>query len=439
MPLLQRFFNVRQGEALPIFVAGLYFFFVLTALMLLRPARDAIGMSGGLDSVRWLFIGTALVTLIANPAFGWLVSRFRRLVFIALTYGFFAASLVGFYLLIVMAPDAVGEVSGRVFYVWFSVFNLFSTMVFWALMADRFTLEQSKRIFGVLAVGGTLGAIFGPWLASVLAERIGTPALMLVSAGFLVLAVFAAWLVARVQPEVTAAGTVRADDRAVIGGNAWSGISAVFRSPYLIGISGYVLVMTIIATFIYFTRLQMVAAAADDMDSQTILFAQIDLITQTATFVLQAVVTGHLMRKLGVSVALLLLPIVVAGGFVGLAMLGSFATLILFDAAFRAIQRAITRPARETLFTVVTREEKYKSKAFTDTFVYRGGDVIGAWTEGLLGRLGMALVGLASVAVPLAVAWAALGFWLGRTQQQRAASESTDRALAPEPAPPRLT
>src|SRR5690606_25493428 len=281
------------------------------------------------------------------------------------------------------------------------------------------------------------GAIFGPWLASVLAERIGTPALMLVSAGFLILAVFAAWLVARVQPEVTAAGTVRADDRAVIGGNAWSGISAVFRSPYLIGISGYVLVMTIIATFIYFTRLQMVAAAADDMDSQTILFAQIDLITQTATFVLQAVVTGHLMRKLGVSVALLLLPIVVAGGFVGLAMLGSFAPLILFDAAFRAIQRAITRPARETLFTVVTREEKYKSKAFTDTFVYRGGDVIGAWTEGLLGRLGMALVGLASVAVPLAVAWAALGFWLGRTQQQRAASESSDRAVAPEPAPQR--
>jgi AAA family ATP:ADP antiporter len=426
MSLLQRFFNVRQGEALPILLAGLYFFFVLTALMLLRPARDAIGMSGGLDSVRWLFIGTALVTLIANPAFGWLVSRFRRLVFIGLTYGFFAASLVGFYLLIVMAPGAVGEVSGRVFYVWFSVFNLFSTMVFWALMADRFTLEQSKRIFGVLAVGGTLGAIFGPWLASILAERIGTPALMLVSAGFLVLSVLAAWLVALVQPEVGTAGTSGAQDRAVIGGNAWSGISAVFRSPYLIGISGYVLVMTIIATFIYFTRLQMVAAAADTVDSQTTLFAQIDLITQTATFVLQAVVTGHLMRKLGVSVALLILPVVVAGGFIGLAVVGSFAMLILFDAAFRAIQRAITRPARETLFTVVTREEKYKSKAFTDTFVYRGGDVIGAWTEGLLGRLGMALVGLASVAVPLALAWAVLGFWLGRTQQQRAsASENT--------------
>ena len=431
MSIVQRFFNVRPGEGLPITVAALYFFFVLTALMVLRPARDAIGMSGGLDAVRWLFIGTAIVTLAVNPVFGWLVSRFRRLVFIALTYGFFAVSLVGFYLLIVLAPQAVGEVSGRVFYVWFSVFNLFSTMVFWALMADRFTLEQSKRIFGVLAVGGTLGAIFGPWLASVLAGRIGTPALMLVSAVFLGLSIGAAWLVARVQPEVEPGAGQRADDRAIIGGTAWSGVGAVFRSPYLLGISGYVLVMTIVATFIYFTRLQMVAAAADDIDTRTTIFAQIDLITQLATLVLQAVVTGHLMRRLGVSFALGLLPVVVAAGFVGLAVIGSFAMLIVFDAAFRAIQRAITRPARETLFTVVTREEKYKSKAFTDTFVYRGGDVIGAWTEGLLGRLGMGLVGLSSLAVPLAVAWAGLGLWLGRRQQQRAAEAAAQPDAAP--------
>lgn len=432
MTSVQRFINIRREEALPVFMAGLYFFFVLTALMVLRPARDAIGMSGGLDAVRWLFIGTALVTLAVNPAFGWLVSRFRRLVFITATYSFFAASLVGFYLLIVLSPDAVGEVSGRVFYVWFSVFNLFSTMVFWALMADRFSLEQSKRVFGVLAVGGTLGAIFGPWLASQLAQPLGTPALMLVAAGFLGLAVVAAWGVARVQPEVhrTAGGDV--NDRAIIGGNAWSGISAVFRSPYLIGISGYVLVMTIMATFIYFTRLQMVAAAADDTDTRTTIFAQIDLITQVTTLVLQALVTGHLMRRLGVAIALAILPVVVSLGFVGLAAAGSFAVLILFDASFRAIQRAITRPARETLFTVVAREEKYKSKAFTDTFVYRGGDVIGAWTEGLLGSLGFALAGLASVAVPLAAMWGVLGLWLGRRQQIMSGTERPEAAAASE-------
>ena len=436
--ILQRFFNVRAGEVAPILTAGLYFFCVLTSLQVLRPARDAIGMEGGLDSIRWLFIGTALVTLAVNPAFGWLVSRFRRLVFITATYAFFALSLVGFYALIALAPDAVGNVSGRVFYVWFSVFNLFSTMVFWALMADRFSLEQSKRIFGIIAVGGTLGAIFGPWLASQLAGTLGTAAMLLVAAVFLGLAVVAAWAVAWLQPEV-AKGNPASVDRVVIGGGAWGGIGAVFRSPYLLGISSYVLLMTVIGTFLYFTRLAMVAAAADETDARTAIFANIDLLTQTVTLVLQTIVTGHIMKRFGVSVALILLPIVVSFGFIGLAMAASFAVLILFEASFRAVQRAITRPARETLFTVVTREEKYKSKAFTDTFVYRGGDVVGAWTEGGLRALGLGLVGLASVAIPLAVVWAGLGLWLGRQQTRltqsraRAAERSEPGAAAAAP------
>jgi AAA family ATP:ADP antiporter len=442
--ILQRFFNVRAGEAAPILTAALYFFCVLTSLQVLRPARDAIGMEGGLDSIRWLFIGTALVTLAVNPAFGWLVSRFRRLVFITATYAFFALSLVGFYALIALAPDAVGNVSGRVFYVWFSVFNLFSTMVFWALMADRFSLEQSKRIFGIIAVGGTLGAIFGPWLASQLAGPLGTAAMLLVAAVFLGLAVVAAWLVAWLQPEV-AKGNAASVDRVVIGGNAWGGIGAVFRSPYLLGISSYVLLMTVIGTFLYFTRLAMVAAAADETDARTAIFANIDLLTQIVTLVLQTIVTGHIMKRFGVSVALILLPVVVSFGFIGLAIAASFAVLILFEASFRAVQRAITRPARETLFTVVTREEKYKSKAFTDTFVYRGGDVVGAWTEGGLRALGLGLVGLASVAIPLAVVWAGLGLWLGRQQTRltesraRAAErlESGGAAVAPQSEPAR--
>lgn len=432
--ILQRFFNVRTEELAPILTAALYFFFVLTSLMVLRPARDAIGMEGGLDSVRLLFIGTALVTLAVNPAFGWLVSQFRRLTFITATYGFFALSLVGFYALIALAPDAVGSVSGRVFYVWFSVFNLFSTMVFWALMADRFSLEQSKRIFGIIAVGGTLGAIFGPWLAGRLVGPLGTAAMLLVSAVFLVLAVVAAWIVARLQPEV-AKGSAVSVDRAIIGGNAWAGISAVFRSPYLLGISGYVLLMTVIGTFLYFTRLAMVASAADDTDARTAIFANIDLLTQIATLVLQVVVTGHIMKRFGVSVALILLPVVVSLGFVGLAIAASFAVLVLFEASFRAVQRAITRPARETLFTVVTREEKYKSKAFTDTFVYRGGDVVGAWTEGGLRALGLGLVGLASVAIPLAVVWAGLGLWLGRRQTRETQNRARAAERAAEPGP----
>ena len=428
--LLQRFIQVRRGEGAAVVASALSFFFILTALMVIRPAREALGMQRGIEAVRWLFIGTAVVTLAVNPLFALLVSRYRRIVFITVTYVFFALSLLGFYLVLVGAPTAIGEVSGMVFFVWFSVFNLFATMVFWALMADRFSLEQSKRFFGLISVGGTLGAITGPWLASKLVGPLGTAGLLPVAAASLGLAVCAAWVVSRLQirtPEVAADPNAPqpVDDRAVIGGSAWRGFRAVFASPYLLGISAYVLILTVISTFIYFTRLQMVAALGTDLDMRTGVFARIDFYTQLTTLVLQAVVTGHLMKRLGVHITLALLPAIVALGFVGLAISASLAALIVLQATFSAVQRSVIRPARETLFTVVPREDKYKSKAFIDTFVYRTGDVIGAQTEGLLGRLGMGLAALVSVTVPLAVVWGVLGIWLGRAQHRRVSDQST--------------
>jgi len=423
---LQRFVNVRREEVASLLASAIFFFFVLTALMVIRPARDALGMRSGLDAIRWLFVGTAVVTLFVNPAFGFLVAKFRRLTFITLTYLFFALSLVGFWALLTLAPEAIGDTSGRVFYVWFSVFNLFSTMVFWALMTDRFSLEQSKRLFGAIAVGGTVGALFGPWLAGNVVGAIGTPALLLVAAGFLGLAVGAAWVVAALQRQQIAEGHEEVGERdSIIGGSAWEGFRGALGSPYLLGISTYVLIMAVIATFIYFTRLQIVASVGSDVDMQTRLFANIDFYTQAATLLLQLFVAGHLMKRIGVPVTLVLLPIFTALGFIGLAVVGSFTAIVLVDAGYRAVQRALTRPARETLFTVLDREDKYKSKAFIDTFVYRGGDLLGAWTEGVLGRLGFALVGLASAAVPLAVVWGVLGLWLGRAQRRHPGAEGS--------------
>ena len=416
---MSRLTQIRREELAPVLASGLAFFFILTALMVLRPAREALGMQRGIEAVRWLFVGTAVITLAVNPVFGLLVRRYRRLVFISTTYLFFAASLLVFYALMVMAPAAIGETSGMVFFVWFSVFNMFATMVFWGLMADRFALEQSKRLFGVIAVGGTLGAITGPWLASQLAKPIGTAGLLLVAAGSLGLAVLMVRVVAHLQPE-RARPEIPDNERVVIGGSAWEGLGAVFRSPYLAGISVYILILAVVATFIYFTRLQMVAALGEGLDMRTAAFARVDFYIQVATLVMQALVTGRLMKHVGVSVMLTLLPVTVAFGFVGLAMLGSLGALALFQAAFNAVQRAIMRPARETLFTVVSRADKYKSKAFIDTFVYRGGDVLGAGVEGVLGRLAAGIVALTTVSVPLAAIWAVLGVWLGRRQERQA-------------------
>lgn len=419
----ERLSNIRRHEIAPAIAAALAFFFILTALMVLRPAREALGMQRGIEAVRWLFIGTAVVTLAVNPLFALLVARYRRLVFINATYGFFAASLLAFYAVLVTAPAAIGETSGMLFFVWFSVFNLFATMVYWGLMADRFTLEQSKRLFGLIAVGGSLGAIAGPWLASQLAEPLGTAALLVVAVAALLLALVAMRAVTLLQPE--RAATDRAlEEQAVIGGSAWEGLRAVTRSPYLLGIAAYLLTLTVMATFLYFTRLQMVAALGDDLDGRTALFARMDLYTQIATLLLQALITGRLMQRVGVHVALALLPITAALGFLGLAIAASLGTLIAFQAAFSAVQRAITRPARETLFTVVPREDKYKAKAFIDTFIYRSGDVVGAQLEGALVRVGSGLAMLISVSVPLAVVWGALGLWLGRRQENAGAASA---------------
>lgn len=424
--LLQTFTNIKRKELLATFVAGLFFFFILSALMVVRPAREALGMQRGIEAIRWLFMATLLVTLLVNPLFSLLVSRFRRLVFITATYSFFSLGLLFFYGLLTLTPAHIGAVSGQVFYVWFSVFNLFATMLFWALMSDRFSKEQSQRLFAAISLGGTLGAMFGPWLASVLAKPYGTPLLLLIAAGFLMCAVASAWWLTHIKNENPQRNSEEPDaDHAIIGGSAWEGFSAVIRSPYLLGISVYVLILAIVATLLYFTRLQMVAALALDTDTRTQAFAQIDLYTQAATFVLQAFLTSHLIKRFGIAFTLALLPLTVAFGFIGLALLGSLAALIAFEASFRAVQRGIMRPARETLFTTVPRAERYKAKAFIDTFVYRTGDALGSQTEGMLGRLGMGLAGLAWFAVPLAVVWMSLGLWLGYTQAKRTDPNAT--------------
>lgn len=420
--ILQALASIHGDEIAAVLVAAAFYFCVLTALMLLRPVRDALGMSRGMDAIRWLFVGTAVVTLAANPVFAWLAARLRRFALLGATYGFFIVGLVIFWVLVHFLPGAIGERSGQAFYVWFSVFNLFATMVFWALLAERFDNDQGRRLFAPISVGGTAGAIAGPWLTLNLVEPLGAPALLLVAGGFLCAAlVLAAWLL-RLMPDRKALAPSERD--APVGGSAWAGLRAVLRSPYLAGISGYVLLMTVMATFIYFTRLQMVAGVADDTDARAAVLANIDMWTQVAVLVLQLALTGRLIQRFGLGVALAMLPLATALGFVGLAVYGSFGVLIVLEAGNRAVQRGITRPAREALFTVLGREDTYKAKAFVDTFVYRGGDVLGAQVEGALGRIGLALGGLAGVVVPLVFAWTALGLWLGRAQARRAAADA---------------
>lgn len=429
-----RITNIHRREIGVALLAALLFYLILTSLMVLRPARESMGLESGIEVVRWLFMGTLLATLIAHPVFAWFVSRFPRRMFLPLTYRFFSLNLVAFSLLVTFWPELVGEVTGRVFYIWLSVFNLAAVSLFWALLADGMKVQQSKRLFAPVAVGGTLGAISGSAISATFATIVGTVGLLLVAA---LLLEFCAWIVTPLGRRLDTlhakrvSGKPLARSDSIIGGDAWAGMRQVVRSPYLMNICLYVALMAIVATFLYFTQLRLVDALQLGRDANTRVFANIDLWTQIATLALQAIIAGHLMRRVGVGVALAILPVLTAGGIIALALAPALGLLVIVQAAVRAVQRAIARPARETLFTVVSREDKYKAKSFIDTFIYRGGDVIGAQAERPLSLVAPGLMGMAIAIVPIAIAWTGISIYLGVRQSTLAKSNSSETESTP--------
>jgi len=315
--------------------------------------------------------------------------------------------------------------AGRAFFIWTTVFALFNTSIFWCLMADTFRSDEAKRLFGFIGVGGTLGSISGSAATAALAKSVGTMNLLLVSAVLLEIAVVVVMRFPQ-RAAIAAEDRVRSkrdQDKELIGGSVWAGFTHVVRSPYLLGICGFMVLFTVGSTFLYFAQSDLVGREFADKASRTAVLAKLELAVQTLTVVTQIFFTGRIIRWLGLGLALALLPIISILGFGGLAVLPAFGTVAVFTVLRRGGNFAITNPAMEVLFTVVRREDKYKAKNVIETFVYRGGDQIGAWTYKGLTALGLGLVGIAYFAVPLSMIWLALGLWLGRRQAQLAGEQ----------------
>ena len=391
---------------------------------MLRPLREEMGIRGGVENLPWNFTATFLVMLAAIPAYSALVARVPRTRAVPLVYRFFLLHLVAFWALVRLgvAPGLVA----RAFFVWVSVYNLFVVSVFWSVMADLFTAEQGKRIFGFVAAGGSAGAIAGPAVAGLLAAPLGIPALILVSAGLLEAATQAMLrLVATTRRGATASGTPGPgpgsgqgpEPGAGVGGSAWSGIGLVFRDPYLLGIAAQMLLFTLGSTLIYFQTARLVAAAVPEPARRTALFAGVDLAVNVAALLTQSLATGALVTRLGLGAALALVPALTAAGFLVAAAWPTLAVVAVFQALRRAASYAVERPAREVLFTVVTREEKYKSKGFIDTVVYRAGDAGSAWLARGLAAAGAGMAGSLLAAVPVGLAGVGVAFWLARRQR----------------------
>lgn len=433
--LLSRVVDVRPGEVRAMLASFAFFFFVLSSYFILRPIRDAVAVASGVTGLPWLFAGTLVAMLVANPLFSSLVVRFPVRRFIPITYQFFAANLVLFYMVMRVTGDtSTGSAwVGPVFYIWTSVFNLFVVSVFWSFMADIFRSEQAKRLFGFIGVGGTLGSIAGSTVTAALAPRIGTVNLLLVSVVLLEIAIF---VVVRfpARPQAAARSDLGHERDAVpIGGSMWAGFTGIVRSPYLLGIAGFLVLYVIGSTFLYFQLADIVRRSYETSEARAAILAKIEIAVQTLTVLTQVFLTGRMMRWLGLTVTLALLPALSMIGFGVLAAMPVLSTVVVFTVIRRGTNFGITNPAMEVLFTVVSREDKYKAKSFIETFVYRAGDQIGAWTYRGLDALGLAVSGTAYAAVPFAAGWLAVAIWLGRKQLHLAAGDRRGSAPAPEP------
>lgn len=470
--LLRRVVDVDPGETPATLIACVYFFFSLSSWFVLRPIRDEMAVAAGVRNLPWMFAGTLVVTLVANALYSTLVARLPVRRFITLTYQGLVACLVVFWLAW-RARDGEGGVwTGRMFFAWTSMYAVFVTSVFWSVMADAFRSGQAKRLFGFIGVGGTLGSIAGSATTALLARTLGPVNLLLVAvlllelAALTVLAFYAAVpraaaerrpeeedatarAAATAAAEVTARGGRGGGDAGhgrAIGGSVWAGVTHIARSPYLSGIAAFILLYNVGGTVLYFAQTEIVGAVYADREARTELLARIEFVAQTLTALTQAFLTGRVIRWIGLGATLALMPAVSVVGFAAIGttawgLVPALGTIVVFGTLRRATNFALTNPAMEALFTVVSREDKYKAKSFIETFVYRAADQLTAWGYAALAGLGLGIVGISWLTVPLCVAFLALGLWLGRRQRELAGAagpgEAPYDAAAVAPAPAR--
>ncbi len=423
--LLYRITGAKPEELRAALWSFFYFFCLLASYYVLRPIRDEMANQIGREALAELFTYVFVTMLVVVPLFGWLTATFPRKKLLPWLYAFFAANLFGFYLWMQAGGEQTGF-TARVFYVWVSVFNLFVVSVFWSFMADLFETEQAKRLYGFIAAGGTVGALVGPTITTTMVEGLGPKNLMLVSAGFLVVAIFCiamlrAWETAQnVDP---AARARNAQEDVPIGGSIWAGLRDVAANPYLLGICLFLFAYSLLSTLLYFQQVEMLPAAIKSSAERTKLLAQVDLVVNIGVLLIQVLAFGTMIKKLGTRFMLIAMPIVSVLGFIAMAAMPALSTLLVFGVIRRAGEYAISKPARETLFNVLPPEQKYKAKNVIDTLVHRTGDWLSTLLFSGLAKQGASSVQLSMLAVPIALGWWGMAHWLGTQAQARQAAQ----------------
>jgi ATP:ADP antiporter, AAA family len=423
--LLQRSARIEADEMPTVIAAAVLFFAVFAGYFAVRPVRETVGTILGRPRVQHLLIYTWLSSIAVVMLYATLVARVRRAVLLPAIYGAIALLLAGIGLGLRANPGNVAV--GALFYVLISVVNLFFVSVFWSFMLEILSKEQSKRLFGVIAVGGTAGALVGPVLTDLLVPTIGNPGVLFMGAALFALAIYCQRALLRqaaatgVRGPAGAAGAAGAAaaasvpaDQPLGSANPFAGMLLVLKSPYLLGIAVFMVLLSSVTTFLYMDQLDVVKRTFSDPEQRTQVFSRIDYAVQALTIGCQFFLTGRIAQRFGVVALLTIVPLLMVAGFLGLAISGTFALLVLTMVVRRVGEYAFIRPGREMLYSVVDTETKYKAKSFNDVPVYRGGDALSAQVQGLLKDSGVAASSIALLGAAIAVLWAVTGWRLGR-------------------------
>ena len=431
--LFAKIVDVKPNELRALWLGFAFHFIILTAYYVVKPIRDGIAASNKPEALPWMFTATLIVMLFANTIYAAIVARMERRKFIPFAYAFFILILLLFFVLMGTGSPARQIWTGRAFYVWVSVFNLFNTAIFWAFMTDLFTVEQGKRLYAFIAVGGTLGAITGAYTTKNLIHGLGQANLVAISAAMFALVC----VLVRFFPRTYTGHTDTAPAREeAIGGTVWSGFTHIARSPYLFGLAAVILLYTITSTWAYFQQTTLAGQVLKTAEDRTVFSSNLELWVNSITLAIQIFLTGRFLKWFGVAFTLTALPFLSMLGFGAMAIAPSLGMLALFQVIRRAGAYALMRPSREILFTVLKREDKYKVKGVTDTLGYRVGDQLGAWSYGGLGANGlhMSLNAISWIAVPVTAGWCVLSIWLGRKQRALAEAQEQQRVDMPKAA-----
>lgn len=419
--LLGPVLGLERDEYVPVVWSFAYFFCVLSSYYILRPVREAMAVNSGADTIPLLFTGTFVAMLLATSIFGWVTSRFSRRIFLPWVYLFFISNIVLFWIVFSQLVDDGSDHVwlGRIFFVWLSVFNLFVVSVFWSFMADIYTRDQGRRLFGFITAGGSIGALCGGAATSTYVVQVGFQNLFPVAAILLTLAVICIRRLGRwVGNEHEHEARVTADIDAPLGGNPFDGITHVFRSNYFLAIVASSIIASLLGTALYMFAAQLVEDTIPGANARTEFFSNINFWTNLFALLGQMFLVRHVVVRFGIGRSLAVLPIVSIAGFVLLAFDPVLGIVALLTVARRALGFSFSKPTTDMLYSVVTPEEKYKTKNFIDTAVYRFGDIVGTWTVKFMMVLGIS--GVSLVMLPFAVVWAVVALWLGRDYKRQA-------------------